>query len=110
MKELEFGGGTPINVAGRIVASANITPDPSGISYYDERMFVQAIRTGKVGARRLSSVMPWWFFRRMTDQDLKAIFAYLRIVNPVHHRVDNTEPVSYCKICGLRHGAGALNY
>ena len=46
----------------------------------------------------------------MTDEDLKAIFAYLGTVKPVHHRVDNTEQVFYCKVCGFRHGAGALNY
>lgn len=111
MKGLEFSGGTPINVGGKAVASANITPDPSGISYYDQAQFVTTIRTGKVGgARQLSSAMPWWFFRHMTDEELKAIFAFLRTLKPVHHRVDNMEPVSFCKICGLRHGAGALNY
>jgi mono/diheme cytochrome c family protein len=109
MKGLEFAGGTPLDVGGETVACANITPDPSGISYYNEAQFVMAIRTGKVGARKLSPVMPWWFFRRMTDEDLKAIFAYLRTLKPIHHRVDNTEPISYCKICGLKHGAGALN-
>ena len=48
---IDYPGGTP-------VASANITPDPSGISYYDEDLFIQAIRTGKVRARQLSSFMP----------------------------------------------------
>ena len=61
MKELEFGGGTPINIGSETVASANITSDPSGISYYDEAQFVATIRSGRVGARQLSSVMPWWF-------------------------------------------------
>jgi hypothetical protein len=28
--------------------------------------------------------MPWWFFKNMTDDDLKAIFAYLKTVKPVH--------------------------
>jgi hypothetical protein len=58
-------------------ASANITPDPSGISYYDEAMFIRTMRTGKVGARLLNPPMPWWVFRNMSDDDLKAIFAYL---------------------------------
>ena len=110
-RDLEFGGGTTVdNEEGQKIACPNITPDPSGISYYDEAMFVAAIRTGTVGgARKLSAVMPWWFFRRMSDDDLKAIFAYLRTLRPVRHRVDNTEPISHCKVCGLSHGAGALN-
>jgi hypothetical protein len=38
-------------------ASANLTPDPSGISYYDEKLFSQVLRTGQVGARKLKPVM-----------------------------------------------------
>jgi mono/diheme cytochrome c family protein len=107
---LEFGGGEQAEVAGASAACANITPDPSGISYWDEAQFLKAIRTGKVGARKLSSMMPWWFFGHMTDDDLKAIFAYLRTLKPVHHRVDNTEPIAWCKICRQKHAGGALNY
>jgi mono/diheme cytochrome c family protein len=71
--------------------SANITPDPSGISYYDEAMFVRALRTGRAGARLLNPPMPWWVFRNMSDDDLKAIYAYLRTVKPVRHHVDKSE-------------------
>jgi len=106
---LEFGGGDLITYAGGQVSSANLTPDPSGISYYDEERFVKTIRTGRVGAREISPMMPWWYFAHMTDDDLKAIFAYLRTLKPVRHRVDNTEPVSYCRVCRRKHGGGALN-
>jgi hypothetical protein len=44
-----------------------------------------------------------------TDDDLKAIFTYLRTIKPVHHRVDNNEPVAYCRICKRKHHGGALN-
>jgi mono/diheme cytochrome c family protein len=101
---MDLAGGTTIEK----VASTNITPDASGISYYDENLFIQAIRTGKVKARTLH-VMPWWLYRGMTDDDLKAVFAYLRTVKPVKHRVDNAEPVTECKVCRLKHGGGALN-
>jgi hypothetical protein len=53
--------------------------------------------------------MPWGYFRNMTDDDLKAIFAYLRTVPPVQHRVDNTEVATSCTVCGGRHGFGDKN-
>jgi len=91
------------------VAASNITPDPSGISYYDEALFIQTMRAGHVGARELAPAMPWRYFRNFTDDDLKAIFSYLRTLRPVKHRVDNSEPPSYCKVCGQWHGGGELN-
>lgn len=104
-----MAGGNIFDESGHPVASANITPDPSGISYYDEATFVQMIRTGEVKGRKLDVMMPTWAFNGLTDQDLKAIFAYLRTIPPAHHRVDNTEKASLCKIDGHMHGMGALN-
>ena len=43
------------------VASLNLTRDPSGISYFDEKMFINVIRRGQVNARPLASIMPWAF-------------------------------------------------
>ena len=95
---------------GRVVASANLTSDPSGISYYTESIFIQTIRTGKVGGvRALSAAMPWIFFRTMTDADLRDVFAYLRSVPPVRHRLNNTDPPTWCALCGRRHGLGEMN-
>jgi len=106
---MSFAGGVYMREPGTQAAAANITPDSSGISYYDEGVFIKMIRTGTVGARQLSSVMPWAFYRNMTDDDLKAIFAFLRTVKPVHHRVDNSLPQTYCKLCRHWHGGGDQN-
>jgi mono/diheme cytochrome c family protein len=103
---LEFAGGFVLAGPWGRVASANITPDPSGISYYDEALFLRVMRTGHVGARPLNSVMPWGYYRNMTDEDLKSIFAYVRALKPVAHRVDNNEPPTLCPRCGARHGLG----
>jgi mono/diheme cytochrome c family protein len=103
---LAMSGGNPMEEG---VNSANITPDPSGIGYYDEALFVQTMRTGSVRARNLNSAMLWWVFRNMTDDDLKAVFAYLRTLKPVHHLVDNTEKPTLCKVCGQKHGLGDRN-
>jgi hypothetical protein len=53
--------------------------------------------------------MPWPYFRGMAEDDLRAIFAYLRTLAPVKHRVDNTEAFSLCRKCGYRHGLGEMN-
>jgi mono/diheme cytochrome c family protein len=105
IQRMEFAGGEQFGSA----VSANITPDPSGISYYDEKLFIKVLRTGHVGARALNQPMPWWFFRNMNDDDLKSLFAYLRTVKPVHHRVDNSEEATLCKQCNHKHGDGAQN-
>lgn len=109
MTELAFGGGVSFKGPWGEVNSANITPDASGISYYDEALFIKTLRTGEVGARKLASIMPWGYFRNMTDDDLKAIFTYLKTLPAVKHRVDNTETPNECRVCGRRHGHGELN-
>jgi mono/diheme cytochrome c family protein len=106
---LAFGGGLLFKGPWGEVSSANITPDPSGISYYDEATFIKTLRTGQVGARKLNSIMPWGYFRNMSDDDLKAIYAYLRTLPPVQHRVDNTEFATACTVCGGHHGFGDRN-
>jgi hypothetical protein len=106
---MEFSGGQLIQVPWGTVASANITPDPSGIPYYDEAMFIKAMRTGAVGSRELNKAMPWPVLRNLTDQDLAGIFAYLKTLKPVRHRVDNTEAATLCPLDGTMHGAGDQN-
>jgi mono/diheme cytochrome c family protein len=92
-------------------ATANLTPDPTGISWYTEDIFIKTIRTGQVAGvgRKLNQFMPWSYYRHLSDADLKAIFAYLRTVKPVWHHVDNTMPLTYCCIDHLKHGLGYMN-
>jgi mono/diheme cytochrome c family protein len=106
---LDLAGGFELKGPWGTVSSANITPDSSGISYYDEKLYMDVMRTGYVKARELKPIMIWWDYRGMTDEDLKAIFAYLKTVPPIKHRVDNTEPPTPCKVCGGVHGAGDRN-
>lgn len=106
---MAFAGGFTFNEPTGEVTSPNITSDPSGISYYDENLFVEVMRTGQVKARKLNPTMPWSLYGKMTDDDLKAIFAYLRSLPPVSHRVDNTEKPTPCKVCKGRHGLGDKN-
>ncbi|HXG31815.1 MAG TPA: c-type cytochrome [Bryobacteraceae bacterium] len=106
---MDFAGGFVLSGPWGTVAAANLTPHASGIPYYDETLFVEVMRTGRVGARRLNPIMLWGYYRHMTEEDLKGVFAYLRASKPVAHRVDNTEPVTFCRRCGARHGLGGDN-
>jgi mono/diheme cytochrome c family protein len=70
--------------------AANLTPDKeTGLGTWTEETFVKAIRTGKhlgVG-RPILPPMPWPMYRNATDDDLKAMFAYLRTVTPIRNQV-----------------------
>jgi hypothetical protein len=107
--DMDFAGGFRFVGPWGNVASANITPDPSGIAYYDEALFLNVMRTGQVKARKLSPIMPVMIYKNLTDYDLKAIFAFLRTTKPVKHRVDNAEPATECKLCKQKHGKGNEN-
>jgi hypothetical protein len=106
---MEFSGGQVFQAPWGMATSANLTPDPSGIPYYDQAMFIQAMRTGAVRSRELNKTMPWSVLRNMSDEDLAGIFAYLKTLKPVNHRVDNTEPPTLCPLDGAVHGAGKQN-
>src|SRR5262249_4367331 len=59
---LQWAGGFVLDGPWGRLASANLTPDPSGIPYYDEQMFIKTIRSGQVGARVLNPIMPFAYF------------------------------------------------
>ena len=70
--------------------AANLTPDTNtGLGIWTEEMFIQAMRTGKhMGAGRdILPPMPWQNVATLTDEDLKAVFAYLRSLPPVYNPV-----------------------
>ncbi|MGE3343232.1 MAG: c-type cytochrome [Vicinamibacterales bacterium] len=106
---LELAGGFVLQGPYGKVTSGNITPDPSGIPYYTEELFLEMMRTGMVKARKIHDQMPWSLYGRQPDDDLKAMFAYLRTVTPAKHRIDNTLPMTACLVCGATHGGGDLN-
>jgi mono/diheme cytochrome c family protein len=78
-----------------ITYAANLTPDTNtGLGIWSEQMFLTAMRTGKhMGAGRgILPPMPWQNLAQLTDDDLKAIFAYLRTLPPVMNHVP--EPIA----------------
>lgn len=109
---MAFAGGFPFKPVGWTAApvvSANITPDASGIAHYDEALFDQVLRTGKLPGRQLSGIMPYAHLARLSAEDMKAIFAYIKSRPPVQHRVSNTDEPTDCPLCGIKHGRGNLN-
>ena len=50
--------------------------------------------------------MPWTAYSGMTDEDLRAIYAYLRTLPPVSHVVANGPNPTQCRKCGLATAAG----
>ena len=74
---------------GQTVAS-NLTPDgATGIgTRYNEASFIAAMRTGKKpNGTMIQPPMPNEVYQNMTDDDLKAIFAYLRTLKPIRNAV-----------------------
>jgi hypothetical protein len=71
--------------------AANLTSDESGIGAWTEAQFFKAIRQGKYkgmdNSRPLLPPMPWNVYANATDDDLKAIFAYLKSTPPVNNVV-----------------------
>ena len=109
---LEFGGGAKFidpGYNGRPIFSMNITQDPSGLTHYDESLFIEIIRSGQITGRTLSHIMPFNYFRNMTDDDLRDIWAYIKSRPPVKHRINNAEPPTLCPLCNQQHGFGDLN-
>jgi mono/diheme cytochrome c family protein len=75
--------------------ASNLTPDnATGIGTLTEEMFIKALREGKymgVG-RPLLPPMPWPTIGQMTDQDLKAMYAYLKTIKPINNKVPEPTP------------------
>ncbi|MDB4959580.1 MAG: c-type cytochrome [Myxococcales bacterium] len=78
---------------GGVWRASNITPDPlTGIGMWTDDEIITAIRQGvRPDHNRLLPVMPYPFYHRMTDEDAKAVVAFLRVQPPVEHRVARSE-------------------
>ncbi|MEP7320662.1 MAG: c-type cytochrome [Saprospiraceae bacterium] len=76
--------------------AANLTPDVTGTANWTIDNFLLALREGKMkgvpSGRQILPPMPWEDIGKMTDYELKAIFAYLRTVKPVSNTVPQPLP------------------
>lgn len=71
--------------------AANITSDETGIGSWTEENFFRAIKQGKYkgieGSRQLLPPMPWPTYAKASDDDLRAIFYYLKSTKPIRNVV-----------------------
>ena len=78
-----------------IVYPSNLTPDNNtGLGSWNDEEIRHMITSGidKHGRRQLP-IMPWPAYTKLTDEDARAIIAYLRSLTPVENRVpDNVRP------------------
>lgn len=65
--------GTPIGIPGEEMPSPNLTPGGEP-TWWSEEEFIQTIRSGvKPSGHSLNTDMPWMYFGRMSDDELKAV-------------------------------------
>jgi hypothetical protein len=71
--------------------AANLTSDATGIGNWTEEQFVRCLREGKwkglPDARPLMPPMPWQNFAKLTNEDLRSIYYYLKTTKPVNNNV-----------------------
>lgn len=92
-----FGGGWPFQFPnGTITYAANISPDnETGIGRWSKEFFISTFRQyadsdqnpQAIAANGFNTTMPWKTYAGLTDEDLSAIYIYLRTVNPIKNKV-----------------------
>jgi mono/diheme cytochrome c family protein len=88
-----LSGGMVFDDPGFRAVAANITPDPeTGIGKWTDAQLAKAIREGvRPDKSLIGPPMPIEFYRHISDDDLKAIIAYLRAQPPVRNAVEKSK-------------------
>jgi mono/diheme cytochrome c family protein len=81
---------------GSIVRSMNITPHATGLGAWTKEMFINKFKgynletyaPTDVAAGEFNTVMPWTMYAGMSEEDLSAIYEYLRTVTPMNKTVE----------------------
>ena len=84
-----FAGGLALQTPFGTLVAQNITPDrETGIGNWTEDEFVAALHDGRGhNGTRLYPAMPYPAYTKMTDDEVRAIRAYLATVAPVRNKV-----------------------
>ena len=106
---MQFAGGNLMEEKEGTASTPNITPDETGIKGYTEASFREMMRTGMRAGRPMVALMPTARYTGQTDEDLNAIYAYLRTLKPVRHIIEPHAPATLCRVCNKEHGGGEKN-
>lgn len=75
--------------------AANISSDSTGIGMWTEDQFKKVIREGKFmgldNTRPILPPMPWPAYKHLTDDEISAVFAFLKSTAPVHNVVPDAK-------------------
>lgn len=92
----DFAGGFKFNFPnGDVLTSPNITPSESGIGGWTKEQFIAKFKAytdssyvpQKVQPEEMQTVMPWTMYGGMEEEDLAAIYEYLRTVPPIENNI-----------------------
>lgn len=85
---------------GSVVRSMNITPHETGLGNWSKEMFIAKFKAydtetytpTPVAAGEFNSYMPWTMYAGMSEEDLGAIYEYLRTIQPMENTVERFTP------------------
>ena len=90
-----FSGGFTFHTPGFTVNTANITSDSAtGLGAWTEERFLNKFKTYREPSgyifdpKEKNTLMPWSEFAKLNNDDLSAIFAYIKTIKPVKHLVE----------------------
>jgi len=92
----EFGGGMVFTSPAGTVTSSNITfHNETGIGAWSKESFIQRFKLfaatdyqpAKIGSNEINTPMPWNMYAGMTDEDLSAIYTYLKSLTPIDNKI-----------------------
>ncbi len=88
-----FAGGLAFETPFGKLYSTNITPDPeTGIGNWTEEQFARAVREGvRADGAHLYPAFPYTAYTKISDEDVSALYAYLKIVKPVNNKTPENE-------------------
>jgi mono/diheme cytochrome c family protein len=80
-----YAGGRPLKTSFGTIYGTNITPDPdTGIGRWSEAAFSRAMREGvDREGRHLYPAFPYDHFTKITDEDIRALYAFVMMRDPV---------------------------
>jgi mono/diheme cytochrome c family protein len=99
----EFGGGMEFKQPAGVLRSPNLTPDAAtGIGSWTKEQFVSRFKfytsagyiSPRIGIKELNTPMPWVMYGGMKEDDLVAVYAYLKTLKPITNEVERFTPLS----------------